>query len=141
MSSDRWRVGLVRQRLRSEAGFSMIEAVVAIVILAAVGFTLHRATLSAMRYMQQGKERASQAKLLEYAVDWVRAETCLFESTVGPGSQLNLSLYDGSPALVRNVPGRPGDPPAMRTVEIELPPREYAPGATQTVLLDVGPCP
>lgn len=141
MRAARRRVRAAWGRARSEAGFSMMEAIVAIVILAAIGFTVHRAALSALRHMQAGKERASQAKLLEYAVDWVRAEACLFAATVSPGSAFDLTLFDGSTATVRRLAGRPGDPPALRTVEIELPPANHAPGATQTVVLDVGVCP
>lgn len=133
-------------RTRGEAGFSIVEALIAIVILAVVGFALHRATLSALRYMQMGKARAAQAKLLEHAIDWTRSEMCFLKSTLSPGLDYKIALHDGTVATLRWVesPPNPSDPSgdslSMRTVEIELRPGHSSPGVKQTVLLDMGIC-
>jgi hypothetical protein len=117
----------------------MMEALVAIVMLAVIGFALHQATLSALGYMQTGKARAAQARLLEHAIDRARAEVCLIKS-LSPGSVTPFELYDGSTAYVRPLVTGPGEPPSVRLVEVELLSGAYAPGVKQTLLLDAGPC-
>lgn len=139
MTGQRQHRGARLGPARDEAGFSVVEALVAIVMLAVVGLTLHQATLSALRYMQMGKARAAQAKLLEHAIDWARAEVCFLKS-LSPGAAYPVELYDGSKASVLLRMTNPGEPPTVRMVEVELPPGDYAPGVKQTLLLDTGPC-
>lgn len=118
----------------------MLEAVLAVVILGVVGFALHSATLSGMRYMQMGKARAAQAKQLEYVIDWVRADACYWKDKVTAGTQREFTLFDGTIAIVRLLNKQSGDPPALRSVEVELPATVYVSAISQPLLLDLGMC-
>lgn len=140
MTGRHLRSSMPAARMRGEAGFSMVEAVIAIVILAVIGFALHRATLSALRYMQMGKARVAQARLLEHAIDWSRAETCFLMSELGQKPVYEHELYDGTKARINLRGNVSGDPPTVRTVEIELPPGDSRPGVKQSLLLDVALC-
>lgn len=132
---DRW-FGLC-----DEAGFSMLEAVLAMVILAVVGLALHQATMAGVRHMQRGKVQSNQAKKLEYAIDLVRAEACfLSDELMTVDDEHALELTDGTEVIVRRLDDDPADPEKIRTVEITLPTMETAPSVSHVLLLDVGRC-
>lgn len=127
-------------RTRQEAGFSMLEVILAIAILAVVGLGIHQATLAGVRHMQKGKAQAAQAKRLEYAIDLVRADACALGSLLTAEEDYGLVLEHDVSATVRKLEGEASDPNLLMTVKLELPEVEGATGVTQVLLLDLGRC-
>lgn len=118
----------------------MLEVVVAIVILAVLGFALHRATLTSFRQMETGKQRMSQIKQLEMAVDVVRSEACIWEAELRGAGEYGFVLFDGTHVHVVRQPGEADDPDDLLAVEVGLSAVDGAPTIQQMLLLDLGIC-
>lgn len=126
---------------RGEAGFSMLEAFIALVILGVVGFAVYSGVVNGIRHVQAGREQAEQARRLEYAIDWARANACYVADQLATGSDLQLPLSGSEPAVIRTAPKDPDEPPAMLAIELTVPGGERVSGFTHVVVLDLGVCP
>lgn len=131
----------IHEARRGEAGFSMLEAFIALVILGVVGFAVYSGVVNGIRHVQAGREQAEQARRLEYAIDWARANACYVADHLATGSDLQLPLSGSEPAVIRIAPKDPDEPPAMLAIELTVPGGERVSGFTHVVVLDLGVCP
>lgn len=149
--SLRTRRLLKRNRSSADAGFSMVETFLALIALSAIGFALHSGTLSAPRFVEASKARAEQARLLEHAVNWARANACLLQDELAAQDStyvLTVS-HRGSEYQVffRKVEfpasSEPSAAPvvsAVLPVEAQLPAGPHVREVRHVMLLDVSLC-
>lgn len=136
---------------RGDSGFSILEALTAVIILGVAGLALHNATLAGVRWAQAGKAHAEQTRQLEYALDWARANACLLAVELdGPGGTFALTqppLHVGNPATFTDTASAGGsgtsgelEELSLRVVQVHVPGVGLIGDVYHVFLLDVGSC-
>lgn len=79
-----------------EAGVTMLELLLAIVILSVLGLALYQSTLFGLRTNVRSQKRSELTHALQTATDWARAEACT----------LDARLVDALSEYVLPLPGQ-----------------------------------
>lgn len=132
----------IHEARRGEAGFSILEAFVALIILTVVGFAIHNVTLSGLRHLERARALARQAEELEYSVDWARANVCDLFGRFAAGQQEHSLTVDGKVVAVfrGGTDSVSHDVPRARVFTVTLPAGEHVDELTHTLVLDVTAC-